>query len=89
MVLSKRIARSCIHLGFVQLVAGCAGVACGAVAKSKLTGPVGATIGLWAVYVSLIPHIKLLKTLLVITTHIYRIGYHAVTYNNGIFIIAP
>jgi hypothetical protein len=73
MVLSKRIARSCIHLGFVQLVAGCAGVACGAVAKSKLTGPVGATIGLWAVYVSLIPHIKLLKTLLVIT-NIYTVS---------------
>ncbi|XP_028411520.1 uncharacterized protein LOC114539379 [Dendronephthya gigantea] len=50
MALSKRIARSCIHLGVVQLIFGCAGVACGAVAKSKLTGPVGATIGLWAAY---------------------------------------
>ena len=52
MLLSKRIARSCIHLGVVQLIFGCAGVACGAVARSKLTGKVGATIGLWAAYVS-------------------------------------
>ena len=50
MVWSKRVARSCIHVGFVQLIFGCAGVACGAVTKSKLTGPVGATIGLWAAY---------------------------------------
>lgn len=54
MVLSKRISRSCIYLGCIQLIAGTAGVACGAVTRSKLTDEVGATIGLWAVYVSLV-----------------------------------
>ena len=33
------------------MIFGIAGVACGAVVKSKLTGPVGATVGLWAAYV--------------------------------------
>ena len=48
---SNRIAKSCVHLGVVQMIFGIAGVACGAVVKSKLTGPVGATVGLWAAYV--------------------------------------
>ena len=52
---SQSTGQSSIVTGFIELGLGTAAVICGIVSMSKLTSPVAATVGIWALFVSVIP----------------------------------
>ena len=54
MVMSQSTAQSSIATGIIELVLGGTAVICGIVSMSKLTSPAATTIGIWALFVSVV-----------------------------------